>query len=254
MQLLPSDKTCPSQGEFGRSIAAGAGQHPDLDHQARRRLHDWCFPAGNAGSPARLRRGRYARHCLRRGTKRWPALRRQRMYWIGLGWQPTARWCRRGGYRRHKLHEPASRGDRDGMSHQDQSDRGVGGLRRPWRQTRRTWPTAGIRNSRRHGATDTSRRTVFFAGAWLAGGEAGSFARSRILRADGSEEVIRSKIVCNMGVGDRLIVETPGGGGYGPKADRNPADIQSDIDNHKVSAEAAKAVYGFAPEARPPRS
>ena len=100
----------------------------------------------------------------------------------------------------------------------------------------------------------THRGERFFSQApGLAGGEPGAFAKSRIVRADGSEETIRSKIVCNMAAGDRLIVETPGGGGYGPKAERSRADIQADLDNHKISPEAVQAIYGLTPEKRQAR-
>jgi N-methylhydantoinase B len=67
-----------------------------------------------------------------------------------------------------------------------------------------------------------------------AGGEAGAMAKSVIRRADGTEEVIRSKIATRLQAGDRLTVETAGGGGYGePKA--RPADrMAEDVANGKL--------------------
>jgi len=42
--------------------------------------------------------------------------------------------------------------------------------------------------------------------------------------------------------GDCLIVETPGGGGYGVPKNRNT--VADDIANGKVSVEAARRLYG----------
>ena len=55
----------------------------------------------------------------------------------------------------------------------------------------------------------------FSAAPGLAGGLAGASAHSVIVRADGREEVIPSKALTVLNKGDRVIVETPGGGGYG---------------------------------------
>ncbi len=49
----------------------------------------------------------------------------------------------------------------------------------------------------------------------LAGGGAGVPARTEILRADGSVETIASKTSARMQPGDRIRIETPGGGGWG---------------------------------------
>jgi N-methylhydantoinase B/oxoprolinase/acetone carboxylase alpha subunit len=79
----------------------------------------------------------------------------------------------------------------------------------------------------------------------LAGGLAGASARSMIIRADGREEVIPSKALTVLNKGDRVIVETPGGGGYGdPKRRRT---VTEDVANGKVSVETARNVYGFSP-------
>jgi len=73
----------------------------------------------------------------------------------------------------------------------------------------------------------------------LAGGAPGASARSRIERADGSCEIIPSKLVTTLRRGDRLIVETAGGGGYGPPERRDPTAAARDYRNGKVSAPAA---------------
>lgn len=81
----------------------------------------------------------------------------------------------------------------------------------------------------------------FSAAPGLEGGLAGVSARSVIVRADGQEEVIPSKALTVLNKGDRVIVETPGGGGYGDPKRRAVAD---DIANGKISFEAARTLYG----------
>ncbi len=74
----------------------------------------------------------------------------------------------------------------------------------------------------------------FSAAAGLAGGGEGGRARSVIRRADGSEKVIPSKIATMLHPGDRVMVETAGGGGYGDPARRDPALRAADIEDGKV--------------------
>jgi 5-oxoprolinase (ATP-hydrolysing) len=59
----------------------------------------------------------------------------------------------------------------------------------------------------------TQHRTVAPFG--LAGGEEGEPGRQRVIRADGMEIVLKSVDGCDVQAGDQLIMETPGGGGYG---------------------------------------
>ncbi|MDO9437053.1 hydantoinase B/oxoprolinase family protein [Hydrogenophaga sp.] len=49
--------------------------------------------------------------------------------------------------------------------------------------------------------------------------------------------------------GERLVLQLPGGGGYGPAAQRDPQAIQADIEQGFVSAEAAQRDYGFSTNA-----
>jgi 5-oxoprolinase (ATP-hydrolysing) len=49
----------------------------------------------------------------------------------------------------------------------------------------------------------------------MAGGEPGSLGRHWVERADGSEVVMRGCDSAAVGAGDLLVIETPGGGGYG---------------------------------------
>jgi 5-oxoprolinase (ATP-hydrolysing) len=56
------------------------------------------------------------------------------------------------------------------------------------------------------------RRTVPFG---LAGGGDGAPGRNRIIRADGAVEELGAQAALTFGAGDRFVIETPGGGGYG---------------------------------------
>jgi N-methylhydantoinase B len=69
----------------------------------------------------------------------------------------------------------------------------------------------------------------------LGGGGPGACAVSTIYRADGSVEVIRSKSVTTLACGDRVIVETAGGGGWGDPARRDPASCAADAANGKLA-------------------
>jgi len=77
-----------------------------------------------------------------------------------------------------------------------------------------------------------------------AGGLPGAMARSRIVRQNGSEVEIPSKTVTTLAKGDRLLVETAGGGGYGEPHRRAREALRADVANGKVSAEAAREIYG----------
>jgi N-methylhydantoinase B/oxoprolinase/acetone carboxylase alpha subunit len=75
----------------------------------------------------------------------------------------------------------------------------------------------------------------FSAAGGLAGGGEGARARSVIRRADGREEVIPSKIATVLHPGDRVVVETAGGGGYGDPAQRKRELVEADVADGKVS-------------------
>jgi len=84
----------------------------------------------------------------------------------------------------------------------------------------------------------------FSAAPGLAGGRAGASARSVIVRANGQEEVIPSKALTVLNKGDRLIVETPGGGGYGDPRKHDPAKVARDVARGYYSREQAEALFG----------
>jgi len=59
----------------------------------------------------------------------------------------------------------------------------------------------------------TQRRTTVPYG--LAGGAPGAPGRNRVLRRDGTEERLDARATVTLAPGDQLLVETPGGGGFG---------------------------------------
>ncbi len=66
------------------------------------------------------------------------------------------------------------------------------------------------------------------------GGKAGAKARSIICRTDGSQQFIKSKTVERLMTGDRVLVETAGGGGYGNPDERAEELILADKANRKT--------------------
>jgi 5-oxoprolinase (ATP-hydrolysing) len=54
----------------------------------------------------------------------------------------------------------------------------------------------------------------------MAGGEPGALGRQWIERADGTTTEVAGRDSVEVGEGDVLVVETPGGGGYGPASQR----------------------------------
>jgi N-methylhydantoinase B len=77
------------------------------------------------------------------------------------------------------------------------------------------------------------------------GGDEGMTARTVIYRADGNEEVIQSKLVTCLFPGDRVLIQTAGGGGFGHPTERHRARVCEDVANGKVSLEKAQETYGL---------
>ena len=50
----------------------------------------------------------------------------------------------------------------------------------------------------------------------LAGGGPGACGRNRLIRADGRVIELRGDDEVQVRAGDQIVIETPGGGGYGP--------------------------------------
>jgi N-methylhydantoinase B/oxoprolinase/acetone carboxylase alpha subunit len=79
----------------------------------------------------------------------------------------------------------------------------------------------------------------YSAAGGLFGGGPGAKSRSVIHRRDGTTEEIPSKIVTRLNKGDRVVIETAGGGGYGDPAKRSAAARAADLANGKVSPSAS---------------
>ncbi|MCD4748094.1 MAG: hydantoinase B/oxoprolinase family protein [Thermoanaerobaculales bacterium] len=54
----------------------------------------------------------------------------------------------------------------------------------------------------------------------MAGGSAGAVGRQRIIRANGRQEELDAIGACDVEAGDRIVLETPGAGGFGPPEER----------------------------------
>ena len=79
----------------------------------------------------------------------------------------------------------------------------------------------------------------------VADGMAGGRASAVIRRAGGSEEVVKSKIVATLRKGDRMVIATAGGGGYGTPGATRSGIAAGRYANGKVSPEAARELYGY---------
>jgi N-methylhydantoinase B len=71
-------------------------------------------------------------------------------------------------------------------------------------------------------------------------GQSGSAGK---VMKDGKPQFPKGKVVLK--TGQRLEVETPGGGGWGPASDRSPALIEQDLSENLITAKAAKEIYGY---------
>lgn len=74
----------------------------------------------------------------------------------------------------------------------------------------------------------------------LRGGRPG--APGRVITADGRP--LASKAQHWMGPAERVVLHTPGGGGFGDPAERDPAQVAADVAARRVSSEAAATAYG----------
>lgn len=82
----------------------------------------------------------------------------------------------------------------------------------------------------------------FTAARGASGGNDGAMSVATIYRKDGTVERI-SKAVTTVSRGDRLVLETAGGAGYGDPHKRDGKLLAEDIANGKVGKAAAQAIY-----------
>ena len=93
-----------------------------------------------------------------------------------------------------------------------------------------------------------SHRGERFASApWgLHGGAPGRSGRAFIRRRDGTEEQLPSKKMIVLRPGDQLWEYIAGGAGHGDPLERDAGRVLADVQDRKVSREAARDVYGVA--------
>jgi N-methylhydantoinase B len=78
----------------------------------------------------------------------------------------------------------------------------------------------------------------------FAGGKPGSPAELRLVRRDGSVEVLPSKVPhVQIRAGERFVCVGPAGGGYGNPLARNPERVRRDVADGLRSVEAAHRDY-----------
>jgi N-methylhydantoinase B len=84
-------------------------------------------------------------------------------------------------------------------------------------------------------------------GPWgVDGGLDGERAEYVLVRG-GLETPLGAKTTLELRAGDVVSIRTCGGGGYGPPGERDPARVEADVREGKVSAERAREVYGWRP-------
>jgi len=112
--------------------------------------------------------------------------------------------------------------------------RGGVGVRRAWRVLERD----------AHCATCCER--VMTPPFGLSGGLPGATASIRLELPDGAMRPVNGKGAFIAPAGSRLVLQTPGSGGYGPPAGRDPAQLHEDLLDGYVTPEAAQRDYGMA--------
>ena len=90
----------------------------------------------------------------------------------------------------------------------------------------------------------------------IEGGEPGAPGQDWLLRVDGDDAAaeagearrLAAKTTLELEPGDAISIRTPGGGGYGDPADRDPEAIARDLRQGKLTPEAAWERYGVEPD------
>ena len=93
--------------------------------------------------------------------------------------------------------------------------------------------------------TCSYRSERHFTPAWgLFGGRPGAVWSTEVVRGSGAVETVPSKRAFTLEGGDELRILSGGGGGHGPPLEREPRRVLADVLDGKVSAVAARSVYG----------
>jgi N-methylhydantoinase B len=77
----------------------------------------------------------------------------------------------------------------------------------------------------------------------FAGGAPGATARISVIGEDGVRDLPGKVLAHVIKRGERLVIESQGGGGYGPPGERAPDALERDVAEGRVSSEAAKRDY-----------
>ena len=78
----------------------------------------------------------------------------------------------------------------------------------------------------------------------VCGGREAQPGRIILIKSSGEERVILKSKAHPLEAGDRIIVETGGGGGYGPPSERPPELLERDLRRGYISPERAALDYG----------
>ncbi len=81
----------------------------------------------------------------------------------------------------------------------------------------------------------------------LMGGKNGKPGKITLLRNNGEKIVLKEKTTITLMKGDEVIIETPGGGGYGDPCKREIDRIIEDLNEKKISLERAAKEYCYNP-------
>lgn len=93
--------------------------------------------------------------------------------------------------------------------------------------------------------TGSLRRERHQHAAWgVFGGQAGPLCETLLAKNGQQDEKIAPKGMIKLHPGDRLKLWTTGSGGYGPPLERAPERVLDDVLDGRVSAEAARDIYG----------
>ena len=81
----------------------------------------------------------------------------------------------------------------------------------------------------------------------VCGGEGGIRYNMSIHRAAGTDEPMDANRFYELNYGDEVLIESSGGGGYGPPSARDRDAVMADVRDGVVTLEAAREAYGLAP-------
>ena len=130
-------------------------------------------------------------------------------------------------------------------SYELRPDSGGAGRFRGGLGARRTWRILE-RDSRATVCCERTKSAPF----GIAGGAAGATARISVVEPDGTERVLNSKGSFDARAGSLVVFDVPGSGGFGPAAERDPAQIREDLAEGYVTPAGARRDYGVeAPDA-----